>query len=371
MKTNLSTAIIVAILIVSSTVNGQEIDQRRMDRDLKIAENILNSLTNKEKNSFFFSQNVESNYIPNYGVILSIPPNTLIYSSSSGSGIAVIAPGSTGRALNSEYTVIAESDETLKTKTDKELLSEYDEQLTELMTIFLADYADLIGQLKASDKIRINVRSRNNRIWISTNDIKSNKTQGKSAEILKGDLIDYKSGKLTRDQLIKKIVFTEEKDEVRKRDLELFSSIFSRLYASDLSDTYYTNRQISYERLENLGVIYNMKVYSTTENDGLYLLQTTGENGLSFEERNKRVNEMYPEFERSLKENILEYGRTVKSLDPSEMLILNVELTECDGCSMPEKIQLSVKANVLKEYDMNRISQEDALKEIFIKNLVE
>ncbi len=371
-----SIIVFVLSLAYGTTLYGQTIDQERMDRDLKIAENILNTLSNKDKSFYVLARSIESNYIPDYGVILSIPQNIVIYSTGSAAGIAVVTPGSSASSSGYSYsytTPSAESDEDdSKRKTEEELERENEKRLTEIMTIFLVDYADLIGQLKATDRIRINVRSRNNQVWIASNDIKMNASQGKSAEILKGDLIDYKQGKLTRDETIKKIVFTDGSNEIRERDLELFSSIFSRLYESDLSDTYYTSsRQIGYERLQNLGVIYNMRVYSSTQDDGFHRIQTTGEGGLTQEERNEKVNAMYPEFERSLKENILDYGRTIKSLAQSEMLIMKVQLTECIGCEMPKKIQLSVKAKVLADFDSNKISRENALKEISVKKLLD
>lgn len=352
----------LAMIIAGSTF-GQTIDQERMDRDLKIAENILGTLSNSER-GFFSSRSVESNYVPDYGVIFSLPQSSLVYTSTSKKGVVVSENNS-----SSGYTyVISDSDSgNNKGVNAEELKEEIDTQLKEQMTLFLVDYADLIGQLKSADRIMINVKNNRNHVWLS-NDNVTEKNMGKTAEIAKSDLIAYKSGKATRDATIGKIKFTEVNDKMEK-DLELFSSIFSRLYEPDMSSTYYaSSRNINYERLDNLGAIFSMRVYSSSsDNNGKHTIRTTGERGLTQDERDAKVNEMYPEFEKNMRQNIIDYGRTIKSLKPSEMLIIKVRLTECDDCSMPKSIELSVKGSVLSDFDSGKLSRDKAMAAISIK----
>ena len=54
--------------------------------------------------------------------------------------------------------------------------------------------------------------------------------------------------------------------------------------------------------------------------------------------RDKTVKELYPKFEQELKDNILEYGRTLKSLKDDEVLVFQVKLTRCVGCEIPSII---------------------------------
>ena len=76
---------------------------------------------------------------------------------------------------------------------------------------------------------------------------------------------------------------------------------------------------------------------------------------------------MYPEFERTFKENLLDYGRTVKSLKEDEKIIFNVELTECKGCEMPEAIEVTVSGKTLKSYDSGDLSRNKAIEQIVVK----
>lgn len=345
-----------------------QIDQERMDRDLTIAENILATLSNSNnRNLFSSSRNIESTYIPDYGVIFSLPQNSLVYTSRSREGVSIISQSgdSYSYAIGSNHNDRSEKEE----KEREELEKAVEDQLKENMTIFLVDYADLIGQLKGSDRIMVNVKSSSNQIWVSNSNLRK-QSNGRTAEILKSDLAAYKSGKSSRDETIGKINFKINDEASKSRDLELFSSIFGRLYEADMSSTYYSsNRSIYYERLDNLGAIFSMKVYSSSEDNGRHTIRTTGESGLTRAERDDKVNDMYPEFEKSLKENMLDYGRTIKSLKPTEMLIFKVNLTECKQCEMPRAIEVSIKASTLADYDSGKTNKANALSAIKVKKI--
>lgn len=385
-------------MVIAGSAFGQSIDQKRMDRDLEIAENILQTLSNSDGNKFYSSHSTESSYIPDFGVIFSYPSNNfslrtldikggrnreyIISGNATGRNV-IVSPSSDGDTYSYSYTTTDHHDDDddcddcpdkkdLKEKLKKgqeEWAKKSEDMFKEQTTAFLVDYADLIGQLKPSDKIMITSKTKNNNVlWIDDSDKKRQST-GRTAEILKSDLIAYKQGKSSREATIGKIKFASTvKDEKVERDLELFGSIFAKLYDSDLSNTYYSSsHRINYERLDNFGAIYNMRVYSSSQDNGRHTIRTTRESGLTQEERNQKVNAMYPEFERSIKENILDYGRTIKSLKPNEMLMFKIRLTECKGCEMPRSIEVSVKASTLSEYGFGKITKDKAMESITIK----
>ncbi len=358
-------------MVIAGSAFGQNIDQERMERDLKIAENILGTLSNGNDRGFFSSRSVESNYVPDYGVIFSMPQNNMVFGTvTSKKGIVL----SENRSSNGYTYVIADNDDDdddEKEVSVDEFKSEVDNQLKEQMTLFLVDYADLIGQLKPTDRIMINVKNNRNHVW-PNNDRVTEKNMGQTAEIAKSDLIAYKSGKANRESTMSKIKFTAVNDKMEK-DLELFSSIISRLYEPDMSSTYYaSSRNINYERLDNLGAIFSMRVYSSSSDDnGKHTIRTTGERGLTQSERDAKVDAMYPEFEKSMKQNIIDYGRTIKSLKPTEMLIFKVRLTECKDCDMPQSIEMSVKSSVLSDFDSGKLSRDKAMAAISVKKIAD
>jgi hypothetical protein len=189
-------------------------------------------------------------------------------------------------------------------------------------------------------------------------------------DVTKGDITAYKQGKLNKDQFDKKIkIVNSVVDDELRPDLELLTSIFNRLYRPDLSKTFFTEENIYYERMNEYGAIYYMQVYSSNagEFNRRYVMPTIGLDNLDQAARDKKVIELYPQFEKNIKEDILEYGRTVKSLTPEESLIFNIRLTKCAGCGIPSTLEISAKVSVLHDYSAGKLSKEAALAKLSVK----
>ena len=362
------------LVILSITLSfGQSIDEKRMDRDLKVAENILSTLSREDDSRLRFYDNIESNYMPGYGVVFSIPRVSYIYATTVTGRAASAVYGGSGAYVIASADADDEEEEVAADKKKiederKKIAEEAEEQLKEQMTAFLVDYADLIGQLKPSDQIVVQSRGGDNRLFYSGR--QSIKRQSSlSAQVTKSDLTAYKQGKIDRDAVIKKITFKspEENGEIAK-DLELFATIFARLYEADLSSTYYMSaHSLGYTSLDGFGITFSMKVYSSSSDNGFHTIRTTGEGGLTQEQRDEKVNAMYPEFEKSFKENLMDYGRTIKSLKSDENLVMKVTLTECRNCEMPKEIEVSVKGKTLQDYSKGSISRDEAVKQVTVK----
>ena len=237
---------------------------------------------------------------------------------------------------------------------------------------FIADYGDMLSQLGPEERIIVTNRSQgNNEFWMYGQKAKRSLL---SVEAKKSDLTAFRQGKITRDQLMAKIkVVNSVSSEKAEPDMELLVSIFNRLYQSDLSKTFYVQGNTYYEHLTDFGAIVPMQVYSSNTNyavdrDGetrtLLSMPTVGLQNLSQEERDKKVKELYPVFESELKENMLDYGRTLKSLNDNEQLIVDVTLTKCKGCGIPAKIEVAVKASVLKDFNAGKIDRNSALSKV-------
>ncbi len=114
-----------------------------------------------------------------------------------------------------------------------------------------------------------------------------------------------------------------------------------------------------------------MQVYASNQVDGfnedIYDMPTLRLQDVDQETRDKKVKELYPEFEKSIKEDMLEYGRTIKSLKDEEMLMIEINLTRCLHCAIPSTLELSIKNGVLKDYSSGKITKEAALAKITVK----
>jgi hypothetical protein len=247
-------------------------------------------------------------------------------------------------------------------------------KIIEAAKTFIADYGDMLSLLAPNERIVVTNKGTNeSHIWYNGQKAKRSLL---SVEATKSDLTQFRQGSITRDQLIKKMkVVNTVTSEKTEPDMELLASIFNRLYREDLSRTYYMQGGAYYERLNDFGVILHMQVVSSLSNGDYYTpakdvrlaMPTLGLTNLTQEERDKKVKELYPVFESELKENILDYGRTLKSLNDNEQLIVDVSMTKCTGCGIPASLELAVKASVLKEYSAGKLDKSAALSKIEVK----
>jgi len=230
---------------------------------------------------------------------------------------------------------------------------------------FLTDYGDMISQLAPDEKIIITNQGGGQRWYFN----QSEKRSLLRVETTRNDLTQYRQGKITRDQLLAKIKVTNTESSGKvEPDMELLTSIFNRLYRSDLSKNFFIQGQAYYERLNDFGAIVYMQVYSSNQvDDGLFNMPTIALRNVTQEERDKKVKELYPVFEKELIENILEYGRTVKSLKDQEQLVFNVTLTKCKGCGIPADIEVTVKSGVLTDYNTGKVDKKSAIEKISVK----
>jgi hypothetical protein len=381
------------IVMTVTPAFAQKFDEARMERDIEVAENILKTLVRQQfdRQRMFFGFEVDGSYQEGFGITFRFPadfttPITFAIAGDVGEVMwldgnsrgfySVTGPTASEREA---YQKVKEELDRIRLKTKSaqtkaslnadSIRQAYNEKLIAAAKDFLIDYGDLISQLGENEKIVITNRGDQPRVWVNQF-LSSPKRSHLSIEITKGDITAHKQGKLTREQALKKInvVNTESVDAVEP-DLELLSSIFNRLYRSDLSNTFFTDEGIYYERLKDFGAVYYMRVYSSNQlpNSNLFNMPTARLYEVDQAARDKKVKELYPAFEKDIKENMVEYGRTIKSLSDNESLIFNVRLTKCEGCGIPASIELTVKGSVLKDYASGKISKEAAIGKIAVK----
>ncbi len=365
----------VVLLLLVSSAGYAQIDQRRMDRDLEIAEKILQTLAQQNSDGSFWVHSANSSYVDGFGVILTVPNYFGL------GGVAVYSL----RGNN-----LLEDDDDRKDE-DEPSAEEQREQLIAVVKTFLVDYGDLIGQLEPTDKIMVTqkeeksfvlLRGLSNAKGVVTVDSDDDKKDNGriSIEISKQDLIDLKQGKISREAALKKVVVTEKDEPSEKMpDLELFASILSRLYKSDLSESYSVSGNPGYEILPNFGVIYSMRVYTSRRNSFYYaeLAYSQSQNrdrdkdrvdrDRDRAERDARAKELYPTFVDDMKKNIVEYGRTIRSLKSDEMLMVKVTISGCRDCGIPKSLDFSIKKSVLDQYAKGSINLDAAADKVILK----
>ncbi|MFO7256399.1 MAG: hypothetical protein DIU61_001815 [Bacteroidota bacterium] len=372
----MSRKLIVAFMIlVAQGSLAQGVDQERMNRDLRVAENVLVTLIQQkmEGNRMFFPLSITASYQAGVGVTFTLPadyttPIALVFPARS-YDVQSVSGGVVRRQLPAAQ---GEGDEwKLKDRQQLNLDSLRDlsnERIIEAARDFLADYGSLLSQLPSGEKVVITNRGDQPRAWVGSL-VSAPSRMLLSVEASTDDINALRNARINRDEFVKRIkVTTAEVTGEVEPDLELLSTIFSRLYRPDLSKTFFVDGTIPYERMKNFGVVYYMRVFSANRTfNSTYDMPTVGLKDVNQQERDAKVKELYPKFESELKENILEYGRTLKSLGDQEQLVFNVALTQCYQCKIPSTLELSILGSDLKAYNEGKTDRQTALSKIVSK----
>lgn len=412
MKRVMKMVIGVVAVLGSLMATGQtKIDEQRMQQDIEVAENILSTLVRQQFNKRnFFPMEVSGSYMAGYGVTFRMPRggafNMFLYKSMDEPNTVINAPTPDGFSTTYSYSFsnterdedekarekdgrarektmdkaereVIRQQQQIRTPKGRKIISDSsmataNQRFLDVAKSFLADYGDVLSQLRPEERIVVTNRGEEfgqdfNFRWPGAESRRSLI----SVEAKRDDIAQLKQGKITRDQFMSrlKIVNTEASEKLDP-DLEVLSSMFSRLYREDLSKTYYSQGEVTYERLKDFGVIYYMRVYSSIQGDDeRWAMPTIAMSNVPTPERDKKVKELYPKFESELKENLIEYGRTLRSLNDNEQLVFNVKLTKCTGCGIPTSIELSVNSLVLKDYSSGKATKEASISKVNVKKV--
>lgn len=421
----------VSMLLLGLTLWAQQLDEQKMQRDIEIAESILYKLFNSDiprvrVYDMHLMKESRGFYAKGYGVILKTP----------NLNVTKQIIGAVNNQENEDDCDDCEEKRKNKSKTqyiklssqskDSILLANKDKILS-LMQTFIVDYGDLIGQLQPTDKLLLvyekagmgYVYSYSGSTWATLSGSGGSKRSIKiSSEIQKSALSDYKLGKISKEELVKKIKTyiddsANQADNQAMMDYEVFAGVLEKLLDNDNQLPYYSNRDISFNRLQGFGVIYRLNVRERNKEHDEYhfgpIIEKDGdvyirinedyytiirdkiksksgkevekedkekiEKDISdakkkLEEKKKKSEEMMTQLVENLKNHLIEYGRLVKRLNSEEIIMLDIRISGDWADYLTDQktsLQLTVKRSVLEAFDKGTISLKDAIAKIETK----
>ena len=375
---------LMALLLTSLTF-GQDFDANRMNRDIKIMENILGEMfktqfTSKEgtievrsNNYVFFggnsSGNVKGTYIPGYGVIFMIPSTSNRYS--------VISRGNAERQIVFQYSSDeSNSDRTIDEESVKNRISE-----------FLQDYASTIGQLKDDESILViygSANSSGNRVAVyNVRGDEDEKDRPDPLPVIsvsakKSDLDAYRGGQLNAEVFRNRLSISTSEDKERL-DLKVLGNIFGTALGEGDENQYHliNSNSLSYMYLDNFGALYSLDLHRGHGLGGLFgsnvfelrLNRDEGVEEIAAEAREsekKLAETLQKEYEALIaktKEFIVDYGRTLSSLKDDQYLLVSLNINDSSDI-VPERVDFQVKKSIFNQLDRGQISREAALNAV-------
>lgn len=379
---------------------AQNIDANRMNRDIRIMENILAELfrttvTSRSSETVIFnealgasSRGIRGTYLKNYGIIFNIPgfdpmrPQMHV----TGSGSYAFYYGS-------------DDDDTDKSSADREVT---EEEVVSRITDFLKNYASTIGQLSDEESVMVIYgafnQSRSYNVVLYNSQGNTDRQEVKALPVISvsakvKDLADYRSGKID-DAKMKDRIHVEIAEDKKYPDLQIMANIFESALEGSEDNGFRMMRDASYMMLENFGAIFNFDTRYSGNRNGFLGLRTTGGNRVGVrvqgqgytlpgrrvdvseeeakaiaEEEQKSKEDMleaYASMKTHIAEYLVDYGRTLNSVNSDQFILTSVNVGRTGLEEIPERVDFQLKKSVLENLDRGRISREDAIKQVVV-----
>ena len=392
----------LSILLSTSLLWGQDIDHKRMKRDIAVAEKIIDALVEEVTSNSFQSYRIDGTYLDSYGMLFTITnkwggfavhPKIIGLRGTNLRGSARLNEEIRGSARLREEdgqttykayplpedTIVGINEATFKT----------------IVETFLADYGYLLSQLPDEERICIKYgQGEGGLLGVNTmvadffptskNTYKS--TAGFTAVIQQKFVEQYRTNNLAKATLVSKIEYskTQAIKPETDREIIILNSIFTSLYQRDLSDGLFLRGRGNVEKIVGLGALFTYS-FSTKRNSRfgsskdayIWLYDQDGQNSnnerlrrqlLDENEDEDETNEEEIDFDAFLddfKANVIEYGSTVRNLRADEVLSFELHFPSCRNCEdWPEKIKITAKQSLLNKFRQRDIDLDDAVEQL-------
>jgi len=360
----------------------------KMDRDIEILKNVLNDMFNQRSSDFLGNSIAEGIHIPGKGVMFNMSSNR----------------GFSGVVLREQMIEKGEAAEEQE-KSAEEINKALEDELRDKSLLFLANYASLLSELSNDEQVTLNIdytflkeykMPSNNAaqsVYFSNRADRSSKRMVSS--VSKKDLDAFLSGKLDQQGLEEKITIkTIDATTSDAPDVKIMAGIMDDLFSSMADGQFKRRGRTTYTYFEDFGLMYNIKFYQagrgavtiTTSSGGkvvngrVVARSSSSSSGTTVvtgrmaeedeEENEEELLEAFDAFQQTLKENVLEYGRTLRSVKQDEVIIINVDLSSgFRQTKLPRSIQMVIPKKLIEDYAKGGISLEKAASSIDVKTL--
>ncbi len=383
-----------AVLFVIE-VKAQGTYEKQMDQDIEVMAGILSQMFSQNPEMGFQQKQVNGNYFRGFGLVFKVPRYENHFLGKSNFNLLYQGVSQDNPRIKIGHRIFPQHQK-------DSIYKAGNIHFSETIKSFFQNYGDLTDQLDVDDNIMVIFGSDAyqrlghwNKTQTLTGKLKGSTDEGASpptkitAEISYKTIVDYKQGKINEDQFIKNIRFSEKPlDESANQEFIILAGIFEKLYQRSSGGFNYL-QQINFERIDGLGVVYEILLgqnFPVENAEKLFTLNLNSDtiavnrkewnvkkladyNQQKLDEYKRQQHEAYQAFKLKLKQNLIKYGKTLKSLKDDEILMLATKLPNCLNCDRPVKLNLIIRASFLKDYDQRKITLDQAVGKIIEKEV--
>lgn len=385
MKYATTIILIVFIGLLSQTrLMAQNIDKEQMNRDIRISKTVLGELftPNAEKNKegvFSFGEKdykIYGTYLPDYGVMFVINDQSVRFTN-----LSVSVSKDSGNFFKIKYNNKDEKPQITK----KNIINQ--------IKYFLRTYGPTIGQLAGNDRLTVIYQSNSDdgpmfKILKSDTVIKPEKKLP-SKIIVSTDDADLQAlthGSINKNQFDERLrVSASKNSSSQHHDVDILATIFKtefkknnhkfsisdsvqHLYVKGVggllfADASYEAHSPSRLFLELNNSFKNLQKLDTAST--FIQVSKTPNFKTKITKFKKQKKEYFKQFLNQLRQTLVDYGRTVKSISPDESIFLIVDITNTG--LFPDHIKLQISQSVLQAYNKGEISRQQAIDKIIVR----
>jgi len=377
------------------SIRAQDIDTNRMNRDINIMKNILQEMFKTQMKGshdnirvhsigeFHFGQNdIRGTYLPGYGIILNI---------------------STGR----RPFILFQDDKnsfsySFQYGDDSKGVKVTEESISNRIIEFLKDYGSTIGQLSDDDKIMVIYDSRTDRgpridFFRSSDDKeKAPDEQLPTISVIatKSDLQAYRAGNLNEEQFRNRLdINTTTETSQKQMDMKVMANIFKTAFEESDEKSFRVTGSVDYLKLDNFGAFFSFDARYSSNSfaviDKIRAINVFNDAGkdsksqrvdvrslsdsakaVEFSKRQGQTKEevlkAYDQFISDLKEYLVDYGRTLRSIQSNHHIMVSVNINTRYK-EIPEHLDLQVQKSTLVAIDKGSMSREQVINKIQVR----
>ena len=382
-----------------------QVDQRKMAASVAKATQKLKSMFSKPKEKeinnirghihFSWGRQASGVYVPGYGVVFKLPrvmlgirSRTVRRNRKNGDLFISLGNRARMRLTSGNYNY---RDRVYYMRTGGRDAYEYrlvdrdsvivarKKMIKQKMQEFIAQANDIMSQLPDNERIELIYKypNRYNSYYYGSNRRSKSKLQ-------MPDQIMASISKKTWQRNKNKVDIQETQTKKTIPNFQVMSGVIKGLYRQNVTKSYYSYSDVTYQPLNKFGVLYSLRFYErvNADEDESYVHIRDGEvidsdslrarksgNYEAIKTKRQQVNQKaYQIFEQEIKQYLIEYGKLIQGLSDNETLALHVTMPQhwytADDSKVPKGVLLTIKASVLKGVKSGKMTEESAKNEV-------
>lgn len=356
----------------------------KMERDIVILQNVLNDLFSGDRGSFYSSRGAKGIYVPGKGVIFNVGSNNSAYN--------IVLADQLYNSRNSKADAEAEEE---KSATEKN--KEIEDRLESLSKEFLVNYGSILSDLKSGEQVMLNVN------YSAYNE--ESKKSGNGVTVQGGSNLIYRgSGRMSQKRMVSSIDYSTidsylngnsslnaatnkikhsivDKSDQSAQDAKIMAGILDDLFQSNFEGAFRRSGKTSWTYFDGFGLMYDLSL-TGNHRGGLITYTAPVASGSNARvaradekeedkaEIEKKAEENYDGLIDMIKESLVTYGRTLRSVKSDEVVILNLNFgSSFRNTKLPKAIRLQVSKKQIESFSKGNKSLDQLKKEIDITKL--